>query len=235
MSHAPAGAGRPPRNRPPRTGPRRPGVDAGIVPSPHPRLAWPPQSGTARRSGPAPAATAGCPAAPGWAGTDRWKLGQVRRQPPIPQAAPAPRLAGPRPAGPTPALSRLGARLPNRSDGGAAAQRASLRIRNLILTTGGPGSASPLATRGPGRRRSSRPRIRGPLTRWARPGGPAAGPRCARRLQTGLRAATTLPRPATSGRPGRHGRAAGQVGAVAADSSSSGRRWRSSWLERRSS
>ena len=229
MRRAPAGPGRLPKNRPPRTGPRRPGVGAGIVPNPPSRPAWPRQSGTAR-SGPAPAAMAGWRPAPGLAGTVRWKPGQVRRQPPVPQAAPAPCLAGPRPTGPTPAPSLLGAEPPNQSGGGAAAQRASLRIRNLILTTGVPGSAGPLAARGPGRRQSSRPRNRGPLTRRARPGGPAAGPRCARRPRTGLSSTTRLPRPAAGSRPGRRGRAAGQAGAVAAGSSSSGRRWRSSWL-----
>jgi hypothetical protein len=215
MGRGPAGLGRPPRNRPPRTGPRRPGVGAGIVRIPHPRPARHRRSGTARRSGPDPAATAGRLATPGLAGTARWKPGQVRRQPPIPQAAPAPRPAGPRPAGPTPAPSRPGADPPNLQVGGAAAARASLRIRNLIVTTGGPGSSSPLAARGRDPRRSGRLPIGGPRTRWARAGAPAAGPRCGRRPRTGLRSTTRPSRPA-SGRRDRRGRAAGHGGAGAA-------------------
>jgi translation initiation factor IF-2 len=228
MGPAPAGPGGPPNNRPPRTGPRRPGVVAGTVPNPTPRRARLRQSGTARRSGPAPAATAGRPVAPGLAGTVPWKPGRVRRQPPVPQAAPAPRPAGPRPAGPTPAPSRPGAGPPNRLFGGAAAQRASLRIRNLIVTTGAPKSASPLAAQRPDPRRSSRPRIRGRRTRWAgavRPAGgprygkrPRAGPRYGRRPR-GPRSTTRQPRPTAIGRPGRRGRAAGQGGAAAAGSS----------------
>jgi translation initiation factor IF-2 len=221
MSHGPAGLGRPPGNLPPRTGPRRPGVGAGTAPSPTPRGAWPRQSGTARH-GPVPAATAGRPAALGLAGTVSRKPGPVRRQPPVPRAAPAPRLAGPRlagprPAGPTPAPSRPGAGPPNRS-GGTAAQRASLRIRNLILTTGGPRSASPLAARSPAPRRSSRPPIRGRRTRQAGTAGAAAGPQYGRRPRNGAPGTTRWPRPAAGGRPGRRGRAAGRGGAEAAGS-----------------
>lgn len=229
MGPAPARPGRPPDNRPPRTGPRRPGAGAGTVPNPTPRPARRRPSGTARRSGPAPAATAGRPAAPELAGIVPWKPGRVRRQLPVPQAAPAPRLAGPRLAGPTPAPSRPGAGPPNQSAGGAAARRASLRIRNLIVTTGAPRSASPLAARCPGPRRSSRPRIRGRRTRWAGAVSPAGGPRYGKRPLSGLLdgerpragpgSTTRWPRPTASGRPGRRGRAAGQGGGAVAGSS----------------
>jgi translation initiation factor IF-2 len=229
MRPAPAGPGRPPSSRPPWTGPRRPGVGAGTVPNPTPRPARHRQSRPARRSGPAPAATAGRLAAPGLAGSVPWKPGRVRRQLPVPQSAPAPRRAGPRPAGPTPAPSRPGAGLPNQSAGGAAARRGSLRIRNLILTTGAPKSASPLAARRPDPRRSRRPRIRGRRTRWAGAVSPAGGPRYGKRRRagprhgrgprSGPRSTTRWPRPTASGRPGRRGRAAGQDGAAAAGSS----------------
>jgi translation initiation factor IF-2 len=238
MGPAPAGPGRPPNHRPPQTGPRRPGVGAGTVPNPTPRRARPRQSGTARRSGPAPAVTAGRRAAPGLAGTVPGQPGRVRRQLPVRQAAPAPRRAGPRPAGPTPAPSRPAAGPPNQSAGGAAAQRASLRIRNLILTTGVPKSASLLAARRPDPRRSSRPQIRGRRTRWAGTVGPAAGLRCGKCPRSGPRSTTRWRRPAlsgrlgrrgrrtmrwprrgVSGRLGRRGRAGGQGGAAAAGSS----------------
>jgi hypothetical protein len=234
MGPAPAGPGRPPNNRLPWTGPRRPAVGAGTVPNPTPRPARRRQSGTARRSGPAPAATAGRPAAPGLAGTVPRKPGRVRRQPPVPQGAPAARLAGPRPAGPTPAPSLPGAGPPNQSAGGAAAQRASLRIRNLILTTGVPKSASLLDARRPDPRRSSRPRIRGRRTRWAGTVGPAAGLRCGKcprsttrwrrlalsgRLGRRGRRAMRRPRRGVSGRLGRRGRVGGPGGAAAAGSS----------------
>jgi hypothetical protein len=212
MGHAPAGVGRPPKNRPPRTGPRRP-VGAGIVPNLTPRLSRRPPSGTASRGGPAPAAMAGRPAAPGLAGIVHRKPGRVRRQPLVRQAAP--RRAGPRPAGPAPAPSRPGARPPKRSAGGAAARRASLRIRNLILTTGGPKSAGPLVARSPDPRPSSRQRIRGSPARWAGAAGLAAGPRHRKRPQNGPR----WPRPTASGRRERRGRAAGPGGAAAAGSS----------------
>jgi hypothetical protein len=219
MRHAPAGPDRPTENRPPWTGPRCPGVGAGTVPSPTPRPAWPRRSGTARRSGPAPAATAGRRAALGLAGAVPGKPGRVRRQPPVPPGWPAPRLAGPRPAGPTPVPSRLGPGPPNRSAGGPAAQRASLRIRNLILTTGVPASASPLAARRPDPRRSSRRRISGWRMRPAGTAGPAAGPRSGKRPRGAPRSTTTWPRPVASGRPGRRGRAAGRGGAAPAGSS----------------
>jgi hypothetical protein len=213
---APARPGRPPKNRPPRTGPRRPGAGAGTVPNPTPKSARRRQSGTARRSGPAPAATGGRPGDRGLAGTVPWKPGRVRRQPLVPQAAPAPRLAGPRQAGPTPVPSRRGADPPNQSAGGAAARRASLRIRNLILTTGAPKSARPPTARRPDPRRFSRPRIRGRRTRWAGTVGPAAGPRYGKRPHSGPWSTTRWPRPAVSGRLVRRGRAAGQGGAAAA-------------------
>ena len=223
MGRTPAGPGgaaktRPPNNRPPRTGPRRPGVGAGTAPNPTPKRACRRRQAGTARNGPAPAATAGHPAVPGWAGTAPAKPGRVRRQPAVPQAPPAPRLAGPRLAGPAPAPSRPGAGPPDRPAGGPAAQRASLRNRNLILTTGAPTSTSPLAARRPDPRRSSRSRIRERPTRWARAAGPAGGPRYGKRQRNGPPGPTGPPRLAAPGRAGRRGRAAGPGGAAAAGS-----------------
>ncbi len=83
-----------------------------------------------------------------------------------------------------------GRRPPEAAAGGRGGPAGSLRIRILILTTGAPWSASPLATPRPDHRRSSHPRIRGPRTRWARAAGPAAGPRSGKRARSGPQSTT---------------------------------------------
>jgi hypothetical protein len=187
-----AGSASPWRSRPKPAGHRRPA--AGAVTAPSPRSPRSRRSGSVPRSAPAPAATAGEPPTPGPSGTvPRWPA-RARYPPPGPRRGHAPRPARPCPAGPIPAPSRPGGRLPSRSGQGAAPRRASLRILNLTLTSGGPQTGSlragPPAGRSPGRLPSSRLRIRSPRTMSPRGGGPAAGPPFGRRPRTAPRSRT---------------------------------------------